>query len=65
MNYKRREFLKMSGSLAAAFAAAPLAGKFMEAEIAKSKTEQIRNTAMDGENGTCERSARCTETIGW
>jgi len=40
MNYKRREFLKMGGSLAAAFAAAPLAGNFFT-EIGEAKLDKF------------------------
>ncbi|HEY2721024.1 MAG TPA: sugar phosphate isomerase/epimerase [Chitinophagaceae bacterium] len=41
MNYKRREFLKMGGSLAAAFAAAPLAGKLFNDKIEDAKLDKF------------------------
>src|SRR5690242_14649053 len=41
MNYKRREFLKVGGSLAAAFAAAPIAGKLLKNEMEEAKLDRF------------------------
>src|SRR5882724_7523675 len=41
MNYKRREFIRMGGNLAAAFALAPVAGKLFSNENEKDKLDKF------------------------